>query len=124
MNLALITFLVAAIIPIFFGNIRSAPFWLTAQAVALAWNIAQQGALSPHAVVALIEVLAVRALVAPRLLRRAIRERGEANQDLMPSNLFTWAIAIALVVLAFEFAAPAMSGFSSPNAASGIAATL
>jgi hypothetical protein len=27
----------------------------------------------------------------------------------MPSNLFTWAIAITLVVLAFEFAAPAMS---------------
>ena len=109
MNLPLITFLVAAIIPIFFGKIRSAPFWLTAQAVALAWNIAQQGALSPHAVVALIEVLAVRALVAPRLLRQAIRQRGEPNLDLMPSNLFTWAIAIALVVLAFEFAAPAMS---------------
>lgn len=109
MNLPLITFLVAAIIPIFFGKIRSAPFWLTAQAVALAWNIAQQGALSPHSVVALIEVLAVRALVAPRLLRQAIRQRGEANLDLMPSNLFTWAIAVALVVLAFEFAAPAMS---------------
>jgi hydrogenase-4 component E len=109
MNLPLITFLVAAIIPIFFGKIRTAPFWLTAQAVALAWNIAQQGALSPHAVVALIEVLAVRALVAPRLLRQAIRRRGEANLDLMPSNLFTWAIAVALVVLAFEFAAPAMS---------------
>ena len=37
MNLPLITFLVAAIIPIFFGKIRSAPFWLTAQAAALAW---------------------------------------------------------------------------------------
>ncbi len=40
--------------------------------------------------------------------RRAIRRRGEPNLDLMPSNLFTWAVAIALVVLAFEFAAPAM----------------
>src|SRR5690606_23600629 len=27
----------------------------------------------------------------------------------MPSNLFAWAIAIALIVLAFEFGAPAMS---------------
>ncbi|MNT57833.1 hypothetical protein D3C72_1952350 [compost metagenome] len=27
----------------------------------------------------------------------------------MPSNLFTWAIAISLIVLAFEFGAPAMS---------------
>jgi hydrogenase-4 membrane subunit HyfE len=109
MTLPLIAFLVAAIIPIFFGKVRSAPFWLTAQAAALAWNVVQHGDLSLHTYVALIEVLVVRALVAPRLLRRAIRQRGEPNLDLMPSNLFTWAIAIALVVLAFEFAAPAMS---------------
>ena len=109
MTLPLIAFLVAAIIPIFFGKIRSAPFWLTAQAAALAWNVAQHGDPSLHTWVALIEVLVVRALIAPRLLSRAIRQRGEPNLDLMPSNLFTWAIAIALVVLAFEFAAPAMS---------------
>jgi hydrogenase-4 membrane subunit HyfE len=108
-TLPLIVFLVAAIIPIFFGRIRSAPFWLTAQAAALAWNVAQHGDPSLHTYVALAEVLVVRALIAPRLLRRAIRQRGEPNLDLMPSNLFTWAIAIALVVLAFEFAAPAMS---------------
>ena len=109
MSLPLIAFLVAAIIPIFFGKIRSAPFWLTAQAAALAWNVAQHGDPSLHTYVALIEVLVVRALIAPRLLRRAIRRRAEPNLDLMPSNLFTWAIAIALVVLAFEFAAPAVS---------------
>jgi hydrogenase-4 membrane subunit HyfE len=109
MTLPLIAFLVAAVIPIFFGKIRSAPFWLAAQAAALAWNVALQGDPSLHTYVALIEVLAVRSLIAPRLLRRAIRLRGEPNLDLMPSNLFTWAIAIALVVLAFEFAAPAMS---------------
>ena len=109
MTLPLIVFLVAAIIPIFFGRIRSAPFWLTAQAAALAWNVAQHGDPSLHTYVALAEVLVVRAHIAPRLLRRAIRQRGEPNLDLMPSNLFTWAIAIALVVLAFEFAAPAMS---------------
>ena len=109
MTLPLISFLVAAIIPVFFGKIRSAPFWLTAQAAALAWNVAQHGDPSLHTYVALIEVLVVRALVAPRLLSRAIRRRDEPNLDLMPSNLFTWAIAIALLVLAFEFAAPAMS---------------
>ena len=47
--------------------------------------------------------------MAPQLLRRAIRARAEPNLDLMPSNLFAWAIAIALIVLAFEFGAPAMS---------------
>lgn len=105
----LIAFLVATIIPVFFGKIRSAPFWLTLQAGAMAWNTAQHGELSAHTAVAVIEVLVVRALIAPRLLRRAIERRGEPNLDLMPSNLFAWAIAIALIVLAFEFAAPAMS---------------
>jgi hydrogenase-4 membrane subunit HyfE len=109
MTLPLIAFLVAAIIPVFFGKIRAAPFWLAAQAAALAWNVAQHGDPSLHTSVALIEVLAVRAWIAPRLLRRAIRQRAEPNLDLMPSNLFTWTIAIALLVLAFEFAAPSMS---------------
>lgn len=109
MTLSLIAFLVAAIIPVFFGKIRSAPFWLSLQGVALVWNTAAQGELSIHTVAAMVEVLVVRALIAPRLLRRATARRGEPNLDLMPSNLFAWAIAITLVVLAFQFAAPAMS---------------
>lgn len=110
MTLPLIAFLIAAVIPVFFGKLRSAPFWLGLQALALGWNVvAESGTLTAHTAVALAEVLVVRALVAPWLLRRAIRLRGEPNLDLMPSNLFTWAVAVALIVLAFEFGAPAMS---------------
>ena len=109
MTLPLIAFLVASIIPVFFGKVRSAPFWLGVQAVALAWNVALQGDPSLHTFVALGEVLLVRAFIVPRLLRRTIGQRVEPNLDLMPSNLFTWGIAITLAVLAFEFAAPAMS---------------
>lgn len=110
MKLPLILFLVAAVVPVFFGKIRSAPFWLAMQAVALVWSsAAQHGEWSGHALAALVEVLLVRAVIAPLLLRRAIRGRGEPNLDLMPSNLFAWAIAIALLVLAFEFGAPEMS---------------
>jgi hydrogenase-4 membrane subunit HyfE len=110
MTLPLIAFLLATVIPVFFGKTRSAPLWLAMQALALAWNgVAHHGALSGHTLVTLLEVLIVRAAVAPVLLRRAIRLRSEPNLDLMPSNLFTWAIAIALVVLAFEFGAPAMT---------------
>jgi hydrogenase-4 membrane subunit HyfE len=110
MKFPLILFLVAAVVPVFFGKIRSAPFWLAVQAVALGWaSAAQHGQWSAHALAALVEVLVVRAVIAPLLLRRAIRGRGEPNLDLMPSNLFAWAIAIALLVLAFEFGAPEMS---------------
>lgn len=110
MKLPLILFLVAAVVPVFFGKIRAAPFWLAVQAAALGWaSAARHGEWSGHALAALVEVLAVRAVIAPLLLRRAIRGRDEPNLDLMPSNLFTWAIAIALLVLAFEFGAPEMS---------------
>lgn len=109
MKFPLILFLVAAVLPVFFGKIRSAPFWLAVQAVALGWaSAAQHGEWSGHALAALVEVLLVRAVIAPLLLRRAIRGRGEPNLDLMPSNLFAWAIAVALLVLAFEFGAPEM----------------
>ena len=110
MKFPLILFLVAVVVPVFFGRIRSAPLWLAVQAVALGWvSATQQGMSTGHALLALIEVLLVRALIAPSWLRRAIRHRGEPNADLMPSNLFAWAIAVALLVLAFEFGAPEMS---------------
>jgi hydrogenase-4 membrane subunit HyfE len=110
MTLPLVMFLVAAVVPVFFGKIRSMPFWLAVQALALGWSgVAQHGDVSMHTLVALLEGLVVRAAVAPLLLRRAIGRRAEPNLDLMPSNLFTWAIAITLIVLAFEFGAPAMT---------------
>lgn len=110
MTLPLVAFLVAAIVPVFFGKIRSAPIWVAVQALALGWNgLVPHAELSSHGIVALLEVLIVRAVIAPALLHRAIRRRAEPDLDLMPSNLFAWAIAIALIVLAFEFGAPAMT---------------
>lgn len=112
MTAALVLFLAAAVVPIFFGKIRSAPLWLALQAAALGWaSAAPQGGLSGelpgHALVALLEALALRAVAAPLWLRYAMTQRAEPNLELMPSNLFAWAIAITLIVLAFEFGAPA-----------------
>lgn len=110
MTAPLVLFLAAAVVPVFFGRIRSLPFWLMLQAVALAWvGAAAHGGWSLHGLAAAGEVLLVRALIAPLLLRRAIRGRAEPDLELMPSNLFAWAIAITLIVLAFEFGAPALS---------------
>ncbi len=108
MTAALALFLLAVVVPVFFGKIRSAPAWLVLQALALAAiGFLQHAHASVHALAALAEVLLVRAVVAPWLLRRAIRRHAGPDLDLMPSNLFAWAVAIALVVLAFEFGAPA-----------------
>ena len=110
MTAALLIFLAAAVVPIFFGRVQAAPRWLGAQGLALGWiTLMQHDALSWHTLAAGAEVLLVRALIAPRWLRGAIQRRQEPNRELMPSNLFAWSIAIALLVLAFQFGAPAMS---------------
>jgi len=110
MRLPLILFLLCALAPVFFGKIRAAPFWLALQALALAWlGAIHHPAWSLHTLATVVEVVVVRAVVAPLLLRRAIGLRNEADADLMPSNLFTWAMGIALIVLAFDFGGAAMS---------------
>jgi hypothetical protein len=104
MTLALLAFVAAAALPVFFARLRSAPAWLLLQAAALAWaSMARHGEPDLHAFAALAELLLVRGLVAPLLLRRAIREHGGQNVELMPGNLFVWAIAIGLIALAFQF---------------------
>lgn len=110
MTLPLIVFLLAAVIPVFFGKIRSAPFWLCLQAIMLGWNgIAHHAEISSHALLVLFEIIVLRACIAPLLLRRTIHRRAEPNLDLMPSNLFAWAIGAALIVLAFEFGGVSMT---------------
>ena len=112
MTLPLIIFLLAVVIPVFFSKIRAAPLWLAVQALALGWNTASHhGLTSIHALIALMELLLLRLAIAPLLLRRAIKQRAHPNLDLMPSNLFTWVIASALLVLAFKFGAPSMGDY-------------
>jgi hydrogenase-4 membrane subunit HyfE len=113
MTLALIVFLIAVVIPVFFSKIRSAPVWLAVQALALGWNAIARHGYSLHSLMAVAELLMVRAAIAPLLLRRAIEQRAQPNLDLMPSNLFAWVIAISLMVMAFKFGAPSMSDFQA-----------
>lgn len=107
MTIALVVFLAAAVIPVFFGKLGSAPWWLALQAAALgAAGFLRQGEPGLHEWLALAEVLLLRAALAPRWLKQVVQQRAQTQLDLMPSNLFAWAIAIALIVLAFEFGAP------------------
>lgn len=101
---AQILFLAAVVLPIFFSKINATPLWLVAQAGALAWSIGQHSEFSAHTLLAVTEILLVRAMVAPWLLSRAIANHEDAGKDLIPSNLFAWAIGITLLVLAFQFA--------------------
>jgi hydrogenase-4 membrane subunit HyfE len=104
MTLALLLCLIATVIPVFFGKIGAAPVWLSLQALALGWvTLKHHEDVSLHALLAGLELLLVRAWLVPALLRRLLAGQARARLDLMPSNLFTWGIAVSLIILAFKF---------------------
>lgn len=104
MTLPLILCLVATVIPVFFSRISATPAWLSIQALTLVWITALgEEAWSAHAMVSVAEILAIRVLLVPYLLSRAIRKTPQARMSVMPSNLFAWGVAITLIILAFKF---------------------
>lgn len=104
MTLALILCLTATVIPVFFSRIGSAPSWLSLQALTLVWiTLFGHHEFSLHTLLAGMEVLLVRVVLVPFLLRRALRKNPLARKSLMPSNLFAWGMAITLIIIAFKF---------------------
>jgi len=104
MTVPLALCLIATVIPVFFSKISSAPSWLGLHALALGWiTLHGEETLSLHTVLVGLEILLVRAILVPYLLRRALRRQPEARHNLMPSNLFTWIIAVVLIIFAFKF---------------------
>jgi hydrogenase-4 membrane subunit HyfE len=104
MTLTLMLCLLATLVPVFFSRVSAAPVWLSVQALALGWiTLNQHHPLSLHTALAGVEVLLVRALLVPYLLRSAISRQTNMQVSLMPSNLFAWGIAVALIIFAFKF---------------------
>ncbi|MDR3371308.1 hypothetical protein [Rhodoferax sp.] len=103
-TLALIACLMATVIPVFFGKLAITPNWLSLQALALGWiTLNKHHELDLHALAAGLEVLIIRAWLVPHLLRRTLSGHKAAEHDVMPSNLFTWGVAVTLIIVAFQF---------------------
>lgn len=103
-TLALIACLLATLIPVFFGRLAYTPTWLSLQALALGWlTLNQHHTLDLHTATAGLEILLIRAWLVPHLLRRTLRTTPAALLEVMPSNLFAWGAAVALIILAFQF---------------------
>ncbi|MDD2809981.1 hypothetical protein [Rhodoferax sp.] len=103
-SLALIACLLATLIPVFFGKLAVTPTWLSLQALALGWiTLNKHHELDFHALEAGLEILVIRAWLVPHLLRRTLAQNKAAEHDVMPSNLFAWGVAVALIILAFQF---------------------
>jgi hydrogenase-4 membrane subunit HyfE len=96
--------MLATIIPVFFGKLGTTPVWLSLQALVLGWiTLNKHHELEVHAMAAGLEILIIRAWLVPHLLRRTLAGLHETDHDVMPSNLFTWGIAVALIIVAFQF---------------------
>ena len=66
MLLPVVVFLLSAVLPVFFGRLRAAPFWVSVQALALAWALsARHPEVTMHSLIGVIEVLLVRGALAP-----------------------------------------------------------
>ena len=103
-TLALIACLLATVIPVFFGKLAVTPAWLSLQALALGWiTLNKHQQLDLHALEAGLEILIIRAWFVPHLLRRTLTNSEVNEHDVMPSNLFTWGVAVTLIILAFQF---------------------
>lgn len=124
MTAALVVFLGAVLVPAFFARLHALPWWLVLQAAALAWvEVASAGHWDLHTLAGVLELLLMRGVLAPWLLVRALAHRSDAGADLMPSNLFAWSIALALIALGFQFGAPDGTGLQG-LALGAVAATV
>ncbi|MGQ0708142.1 MAG: hypothetical protein ACT4NV_00165 [Rhodoferax sp.] len=101
-TLALTACFLSAAVPVFFAKLRVIPVWLSLQALALGWfALGHENGM--HALGSGLEILLLRCALVPWVLRTYLsRHETVANTDVMPSNLFAWGIAIALIIVAFR----------------------
>ncbi|MGE0396216.1 MAG: hypothetical protein AB7T06_05790 [Kofleriaceae bacterium] len=106
MNPLLIAFIGVLLLPLFVTSWRLSLLALAAQALLMAWIGYQlDPALdSAEAWVRLFDLVVVRGLGAPIVLYAVLRsQRASARNDMVPPNLMSLTLAIALVFVAFRF---------------------
>jgi len=107
MNPLLIAFVGVLLVPLFVASWRLSLFGLAAQGLIMAWISYQLDPAvdSVTAWVGLFDLIVVRGLGAPLALYAVLRsQRATARNDVIPPNLMSWTMAIALVFVAFRFA--------------------
>ena len=107
MNPLLIAFIGVLLVPLFVASWRLSLLALAVQGLLMAWISYQldPGLDSANAWLRMFDLVAVRGLGAPIALYAVLRsQRATARNDVIPPNLMSWTLAIALVLVAFRFA--------------------
>lgn len=107
MNPILIAFVGVLIVPLFVASWRLSLLGLAAQGLLMAWiGYELHPALDPLGFsIAMVDLVLVRGLGAPIALYSVLRAQSATSRnDVIPPNLMSWTLAIALVLVAFRFA--------------------
>jgi hydrogenase-4 component E len=103
----LVAFLVIILVPFFAPSWRMNLLGLALQGLSLGWiALRTHEHLSASAVIAFIDLVLIRGLIAPRALYRGLSTHNPPRRgDVVPSSLISWALVGALVFVSFRFAA-------------------
>lgn len=107
MNPVLIAFVGVLLVPLFVASWRLSLYGLALQAFLMAWSAYELHPTldSVSAWVGMFDLIVVRGLGAPIAIYAVLRSQGaSARNDVIPPNLMSWTLALALVVVAFRFA--------------------
>lgn len=102
----LLAFMIVTLVPLFVATWRTSLLGLLLQSVLIAWvALRHQTTSTFDSLVLLFDVVVVRAVLAPLLLYRTMQaQNAPPRHDVIAPNLFSWAIVVALVVVAFRTA--------------------
>lgn len=124
MSPLLVSLLAALLIPLFVATWRTSLLGLSLQGLLLAALAypALRPLTSAHAWVTLIDLGLVRGVLAPLGLYLVLRSQGApARNDVIPPNLFSWTLALGLVLAGFHLAQGLVSQPGEPQTLVAIA---
>lgn len=105
MSPLLVALLFVYLVPLFVASWRTSLFGLSCQGFLMAWLAYRMGP-QPHTVndwLTLGDLVVVRAVGAPVALYAVLRAHGTpARNDVISPNLFSWTLALGIVLVAFE----------------------
>jgi hydrogenase-4 membrane subunit HyfE len=102
----LIGFVIVVLVPLFVATWRTSLLGLSMQGGLMAWlALRHHATLSLPTAALVVDLIVLRTLLAPLLLHQVMSGRGAApRNDVIAPNLFSWALVITLVVVAFRAA--------------------
>ena len=102
----LVALLLVLLLPMFAASWRANLLGLAGQGLLSAWIAWRlHGCHGASDVLTYVDLVLVRGLFAPLALRQVLAaHRASPRHDVIPPNLLSWALAFAVVVLAFPFA--------------------